>query len=73
MYNSGAMNLAPFTSRLAVLLLSLLALACRPVLAIGWGELLIFLLLLLLAFGLPLWRFWRKRRAFQKENKREKD
>ncbi len=59
--------------RLALLLLTLPALACRPVIAIGWGELLVFLVLFLLLFGLPLWRFWKKWRAFQKENQREKD
>ncbi|MCS6993011.1 MAG: hypothetical protein N2117_05265 [Anaerolineales bacterium] len=47
--------------RLALLLLTLPALACRPVLAIGWGELLLLNGLLLLLFGLPLWRFWKKR------------
>ncbi len=60
------------TFRLALLLASLPALACRPVIAIGWGELLIFLLLFLLLFGLPLWRFWKKWREFKKEMKREK-
>ncbi len=57
--------------RLALLILTLPALACRPVLAIGWGELLILVALFLLLFGLPLWRFWRKWRAFQ--NRQEKD
>ncbi len=54
------------------LLLFLPILACRPVIAIGWNELLIFTLLFLLLLGPSLWRFWMKWQAFQKENKREK-
>ncbi len=57
--------------RLMLLILTLPALACRPVLAVGWGELLILVGLFLLLFGLPLWGFWRKWRAFQ--HRREKD
>lgn len=65
MYNSVTMN----TFRLWLFLPALPALACRPVIAIGWGELLIFLLLLLVLFGLPLWRFWKKWREFTKRQK----
>lgn len=72
-YNSGTMAHTTFAPRLALLLLTLPALACRPVIAIGWGELLVFLLLFLLLFGLPLWRFWKKWQAFRKHNGREKN
>ncbi|GAB4486089.1 MAG: hypothetical protein Fur0016_06140 [Anaerolineales bacterium] len=68
-YNSGTMN----PPHLALLVLTLAALACRPVIAIGWGEVFILALLFLLLFGLPVWRFWKKWRAFQKGNQREKD
>lgn len=53
--------------RITCFLLTLPALACRPVIAIGWGELFILLGLLLLLFGLPLWRFWKKWREFHRE------
>lgn len=55
---------------LTLMVLALPALACRPVLAIGWGELLFFLLLFLLLLGPPLWRFWRKWRRFQRAEER---
>ncbi len=53
--------------RPALFLLTLPALACRPVIAIGWGELFILVFLFLLLFGLPLWRFWKKWRKFHGE------
>lgn len=57
--------------RLAFCALILSALACRPVIAIGWGELLILLFLFLCLFGLSMWRFWQKWQALY--NRREKD
>ncbi|PWH18541.1 MAG: hypothetical protein DDG60_00360, partial [Anaerolineae bacterium] len=55
-YNSGTMKF----SRLLLCLWMLPALACRPVLAVGWGEFFILVALFVLLFGLPLWRWWKK-------------
>jgi hypothetical protein len=61
----------PLTA-LAILLLA--TLACRPVLTIGTGELLVFFALLLALLGPPLFRFWRRWEAFKRndEQKRKK-
>ncbi len=66
-YNSSTMTDLTLAPRLALLLFALPALACRPVIAVGWGEILIFIFLFLLLFGLPFWRFWKKWQAFQKD------
>jgi hypothetical protein len=43
-------------SVMAVLVSSL---ACRPVITVGWGEMLILIVILLLVLGVPLLRVWR--------------
>lgn len=50
--------------------LGIATLACEPVFAIGWEELLLFLVLFLILFGPPLYRFIR---ALERLLKREKD
>lgn len=60
---------------LTVLALALATLACRPVIAIGWGELTIFALLVLVLLGPPLYRFWSRWEDFKRheaERKRKK-
>lgn len=47
-------------SFVGVSMLTLGVLACRPVLAIGWGEFLIVVIVLLVLIGPPLYRFIRR-------------
>jgi hypothetical protein len=54
---------------IAVLLFS--ALACEPVFAIGWEELLVFFVLFLILLGPPLYRFMRALERFLKRGKEE--
>lgn len=57
----------------ALTVLTLAALACRPVIAIGWGELTIFVILFLVLLGPPLFRFWKRWQEFKRDQeKREK-
>ena len=56
--------------RLAALVILLSTLACRPVLTIGWSELFIFGVILLLFAGPSLWRFYKRYRKF-KQHERE--
>jgi hypothetical protein len=60
--------------RAALTALLLASLACRPVLTIGAGEMLVFLLLALALFGPPLFRLWVRWEAFKRdvEEKRKK-
>ncbi len=54
--------------------LALPAAACRPVLTIGWGEIGILLLLLVLLLGPALLRVYRKIDAFRRwQNKTDSD
>jgi fatty acid desaturase len=53
---------------LAVLLLT--ALACEPVIAIGWGELLILLVLIAVLLGPLLLRIYRTLKAFHGQQKK---
>lgn len=49
-------------------------LACRPVIAIGWPELLILFVLLAFLFGPPLFRFytWLQKYRSEKSSKPKK-
>ena len=47
-------------------------LACRPVIAIGWGEFLFFSLLIILLLGPPLFKFIRRMGETQKRDKKDK-
>jgi hypothetical protein len=44
-------------------------LACQPVFAIGWEEILLFMILAAIALGPPLYRFLRK----LENSRRQKD
>ena len=55
---------------LSIVLLSILA--CRPFLAIGWGEIVLFSILLVFLFGPPLFRFYRRLDDFSR-HERSKD
>lgn len=62
----------PLRAAAAALVLALLA--CRPVIAIGWGELLIlFLLVVFLAgpFLLRIWRAWDAIRGAQNDKEKK--
>jgi hypothetical protein len=63
------MNKKLITS-LVILLVSLLA--CRPVIAIGWQEFLIFFVLLTLLLGPPLYRFVQRIENFRRRQKKDK-
>jgi hypothetical protein len=53
-----------------VMVLSLLA--CKPVLAIGWNELLFMAVLITLLLGPPLYRFIRRVEDFLKRRDRDR-
>lgn len=55
----------------AGLLLSLSA--CRPVIAIGWGEFVLLFLLVAFLLGPALFRFARKWNEFQESRKKKQD
>jgi hypothetical protein len=48
-------------------------LACRPVVTIGWSEILLIGGLFFVVIGIPLFRLYRKWVAFQLENEQEDD
>ena len=48
-------------------------LACRPVMTIGWGEIAIILVLVLLLIGPMLWRLFRFMARSREENHDERD
>ncbi|HET9910757.1 MAG TPA: hypothetical protein VFQ13_02650 [Anaerolineales bacterium] len=52
--------------------LYLVTLACRPVIAIGWEELLLLILLVAFLLGPPLYRFMRRLERFLKHEKKDK-
>lgn len=58
--------------RLAVLALLLSLLACRPVLTVGWSEMFILGVILLVLAGPGLWRFYKRYRKFKKYEKDKK-
>ncbi len=47
--------------------------ACRPVMTIGWGEIAIILVLVLLLIGPMLWRLFRFFARSREENHNERD
>ncbi len=55
-----------------LLALLLSALACEPIIAVGWNELLILLLLFVFLLGPPLYRFVRRLEEFLKREKKDK-
>lgn len=58
-----------FRHRLLALTALLVMLACRPVLTVGWSELFIFGIILLVLVGPGLWRFYKRYRKFKKYEK----
>jgi len=53
-----------FGAGIAVLMLS--ALACKPIFAVGWKEILFVMVLAAFLLGPPLYRFLRKLEKFHK-------
>jgi hypothetical protein len=47
--------------------------ACRPVMTIGWGEIAIILVLVLLLIGPMLWRLFRFIARWRQEHHNERD
>jgi hypothetical protein len=64
-------NHIPICTAAAVLGLSLLA--CRPVFAIGWSELIILLVLITFLFGPILFRLARSWQTYQESKKKNQD
>jgi len=58
-----------FLLGLFVVLLS--TLACEPVFAIGWEELLLLFILFAILLGPPLYRFFRRIEEFRKYKKKK--
>jgi hypothetical protein len=50
--------------------LLLVTLACRPVITVGWGEFLIFAVLVVLLIGPPVYRFLRKLEKSREQKKK---
>lgn len=67
------MNRRPRTLVPAVLVLLLSLLACRPVIAIGWDELFIIVLLVALLLGPFLFRLGRTWARFQESEKKRRN
>lgn len=59
------LNMNSLKQSLVLSTVLLAVLACRPVLAIGWGEIILFSMLLLVLFGPPLFRFYRRLEDFR--------
>jgi hypothetical protein len=59
-----------FSSGLFALLFSVLA--CRPVIAIGWGEFLSLAIVIGILFGPPLYKFIRRIENFRKHEQKDK-
>ena len=64
-------NHVPLCAGMAMLMLSLLA--CRPVFAIGWSELIILLVLIVFLLGPILYRLARSWQAYQESKKKKQD
>jgi hypothetical protein len=47
-------------------------LACRPVIAIGWGEFLSLIIVIGILLGPPLYRFMRKIEDYRKNEQKDK-
>jgi hypothetical protein len=52
--------------------LMLAQLACRPVIAIGWEEFLLFLVVVALLLGPPVYRFFRRLEDFRDRKRRDR-
>ena len=59
-----------FLCGIFVLIFSLLA--CKPVFAIGWNELLFLFLLMAWLLGPPLYKFFRRLEEFRKHKQNDK-
>ena len=59
--------------RAAAAMLALSLLACRPVFAIGWSELVILLVLIVFLFGPILFKLARSWQAYQESKKKKKE
>ena len=64
-------NHIPLRAVMATLVLSLLA--CRPVFAIGWSELIILLVLIVFLLGPILFRLARSWQAYQKSKEKKQE
>jgi hypothetical protein len=53
-------------------MLALSSLACKPVFAIGWNELLFLFLLMAWLLGPPLYKFFRRLEEFRKHKQNDK-
>jgi hypothetical protein len=66
------MNKGYLSGLLAVATLVLGALACRPVIAIGWEEFLLLFVLAAFLLGPPLYRFIRRVESFRRHARKDK-
>ena len=57
---------------IGVALLSLSVLACRPVITVGWSEIAILFVIVIVIAGPLLFRLYRVLARFQKSEEREK-
>lgn len=55
----------------ALITLTLASLACRPVMTVGWGELLFVLALLAILVGPPLYRFLRRLEDYRRREREQ--
>lgn len=67
------MNGSRFPVRAAAAGLILSLLACRPVFAIGWGELVILFVVIAFLLGPVLWKFARAWNAYQESQKKKQE
>ena len=58
--------------RCGVVVLLFSSLACKPVFAIGWNELLFLFLMIVVLLGPPLYRLIRRIERFRKSEKKDK-
>ncbi|MBT4842992.1 MAG: hypothetical protein HON91_11215 [Anaerolineae bacterium] len=62
-----------FSLRIAQLSLFFTLLACRPVWTVGWTEILIFGIILLVFLGPSLLRFYRRFRKFRQYEREKRE
>jgi hypothetical protein len=55
-------------TQIAGIILLISSLACRPVVTVGWGEILLVGVIVILIVGLPLIRIFRSRQGTEKSN-----
>ena len=68
--NSRRLAVKTYPAKLLFLPFFVSLLACRPVIAIGWEELLLLAGIILLLLGPPFWRFSRRKKKKEKEKKK---